>query len=105
MGATSNLANVFLFVTLLGKQLASQEGLVIGWQKFKGNSRGMGWMRQGAGGDLDGSGLLLSPAVMSMSSLTEGQPQGQKAAEEEREEREDGVQIQAIDRRSLEEGR
>lgn len=92
---------MFLFVTLLGKQLASQEGLAIGWQKFKDNSRVMGRTKQGAGGDLDGSGLLLSPAVMSMSSLTERQPQGQKAAEEEREEREEGVQIQAID---LEEG-
>lgn len=36
-------------------------------------------MRQQAGGDLVGSGLLLSPAVMSMSFLTEGQSQGQKA--------------------------
>lgn len=69
----SNL--VFLFVTLLGKQLASQEGLGIGWQKFKGDAGVMGWKRQEAGGDLVGTGLLLSPAVLSMSTLTEGQPQ------------------------------
>lgn len=47
----SNLATVFLFVTLLGKQLPSQEGLGTGWQKFKGDAGVMGWKRQEAGGD------------------------------------------------------
>lgn len=43
--------------------------------KFKGNTRAMGWKRQEAEGDLVGTGLLLSPAVLSMCSLTKGQPQ------------------------------
>lgn len=43
--------------------------------KFKGNTRAMGWKRQEAGGDLVGTGLLLSPAVLSMCPLTKGQPQ------------------------------
>lgn len=60
---------------MLGKQLVSQEGLGIGRQKFKGDSGVMGWKRQEAEGDLVGTGLLLSPAVLSMSFLTEGQPQ------------------------------
>lgn len=59
--------------------------------------------RQEAGGDLVGTGLLLSPAVLSMSFLTEGQSKV-KGRQEERKERDEGVQIQAIDRRSLEEG-
>lgn len=71
----SNLATVFLFVILLGKQLASQGGLAIRRRKFKGNSRVMGWKRQQAGGDWVGRGLLLSPAVLSMSFLTVGQSQ------------------------------
>lgn len=64
---------MFLFVILLGKQLASQGG--IRRRKFKGNSRVMGWKRQQAGGDWVGRGLLLSPAVLSMSFLTAGQSQ------------------------------
>lgn len=71
----SNLATVFVFVILLGKQLASQGGLAIRRRKFKGNSRVMGWKRQQAGGDWVGRGLLLSPAVLSMSFLTAGQSQ------------------------------
>lgn len=59
----SNLATVFLFVTSLRKQLASQEGLGIGRQKFKGNSRVMGWKRQQAGGDLVGSVVVPSCPV------------------------------------------
>lgn len=43
----SNLATVFLFVTLLGKQSASQEGLGIGRQKFKGDAGVMGWRQEG----------------------------------------------------------
>lgn len=68
----SNLATVFLFVILLGKQLGSQGGLAIRRRKFKGNSRVMGWKRQQAGGDWVGRGLLLSPAVLSVSFLTAG---------------------------------
>ncbi len=35
----------------------------------------MGWKGHEAGGDLVGTGLLLSPAVLSMSTLAKGQPQ------------------------------
>lgn len=86
----SNLATVFLFVTSLRKQLPSQEGLGIGRQKFKGNSRVMGWKRQQAGGDLVGSGLLLSPAVLSLSFLTEGQSQVRRPPRRKERERRGG---------------
>lgn len=50
-------------------------GTSIRRHKFKGNTRAMGWKRQEAGGDLVGTGLLLSPAVLSMCPLTKGQTQ------------------------------
>lgn len=50
-------------------------------QTFKGSAGVMGWKRQQAGGDLVGSGLLLSPAVLSASFLAEGAVPGQKATE------------------------
>lgn len=81
---------MFLFVALLGKQSVSQEGLGIGRQKFKGDSGVMGWKTQEAGGDLVGTGLLLSPAVLSMSFLTEGQPQVRRPPRRKERERRGG---------------
>ncbi len=86
----SNLTTVFLFVTLLGKQLASQGGLGIGWQEFKGDSWVMRWKRHEAGGDWVGLGLLLSPAVLSMSFLTEGQPRVRRPLRRKERERKGG---------------
>lgn len=99
----SNLATVFLFVTLLGKQSPSQEGFGIGRQKFKGDAGVMGCKRQEAGGDLVGTGLLLSPAVLAMSPLTEGQPQVRRPTKKKGKREMRGFKCRP-DRRSLEEG-
>lgn len=100
-----HLATLFLFVRVLGKQSISQEGLGIGRQKFKGILRVMGWKRQQAGGHLVGKGLLLSPAVLSMSFLATGQSQVRRPPIRKQREWREGVQLQAVDQRSLEKGR
>lgn len=97
----SNLATVFLFVTLLGKQSASQEGLGIGRQKFKGDAGVMGWRQEGI---WLGQGSCCPQLSCPCPSQPASSPRS-GGHQEERKEREEGVQIQAVDRRSLEEGR
>lgn len=84
-----NLTTI-LFEILLSKQLVSQEGISIRLQKFKGNSGVMGWRRQEAGGDLVGTGLLLSPAVLPHVSPDQRAAPGQEVREKKGEKKKRG---------------